>query len=101
MGHGRNYVLCRKNYIRHNSNYIRPFFAALQRAEKQIIAENIQYKGILLELNALRVVFAMQAALRGIRLRQICKQDAGSCCGVPAFADRQICSGWLFVRLNS
>ncbi|GEM_PF-4402250 len=30
IGHGKNYVLCRKNYIRHNSNYIRPFFAAFK-----------------------------------------------------------------------
>ena len=27
----------KKNYIRHNSNYIRPFFARLQHTEKQLL----------------------------------------------------------------
>ena len=35
----KNYVLCRNNNIRHNLNYIRPFFAHLQRTEKQIVTK--------------------------------------------------------------
>ena len=31
-----------KNYIRHNSNYIRPFFVHLQHPEKQIVTNNSQ-----------------------------------------------------------
>ncbi|GEM_PF-2293920 len=54
MGHSFSYVLCRKNYIRHNSNYIRPFFAHLQRTEKQNVAMEITDMVILLSFSVLR-----------------------------------------------
>ena len=37
MGHLKNYILCGKNYIRHNPDYIRPFFSSLRLAARQAV----------------------------------------------------------------